>query len=87
MELSAWTLTRLWLKNYYRTYPVTVEAEVSAALANTKDFIKGPISLTRDSPDNLAAGFTVQDGNYLSARWPGDAHRFATEFVAMLAKV
>ena len=87
MELSAWTLTRLWLKNYYRTYPITVEAEVSAALANTKDFIKGPISLTRDSPDNLAVGFTVQDGNYLSARWPGDAHRFATEFVAMLAKV
>ena len=31
-----------------------------------------------------APGFTVRDGNWLSARWPGDAHRFASEFVAML---
>jgi len=27
----------------------------------------------------------VRDGNYLSARWPGDAHRFAHELAAMLA--
>jgi hypothetical protein len=29
-------------------------------------------------------GFTVRDGEYLSARWPGDAHRFAAEFAAMI---
>lgn len=86
MELSAWALTCLWLKNYYRTYPQTVQAEVCAALAKRRDFIVGPLNTTRDSPDNLDIGFTVQDGNYLSARWPGDAHRFATEFAAMLAK-
>jgi hypothetical protein len=51
-------------------------------LAVPEHFIRGPISVIRDSPSNLTAGFTVRDGNYLS--WPGDAHRFANEFCAML---
>lgn len=84
MELTAWMLTRLYLGDYYRTYPLTVEDEVRGALATPEDFIRGPISIIRDSPGNLAAGFTVRDGNYLSARWPGDAHRFADEFASML---
>jgi protease I len=84
MELTAWMLTRLYLGDYYRTYPLTVEDEVRAALAAPEDFIRGPISIFRDSPSNLARGFTVRDGNYLSARWPGDAHRFANEFASML---
>ena len=84
MELSGWAMTSLWLGRYYRTYPETVEAEVKRALASPQDFQRGPLSSTRDSPTNLAAGFTVRDGNYLSARWPGDAHRFSTEFAEML---
>ena len=85
MELTAWALTCLYLGNYYRTYPTTVEDEVRAALAAPDHFIRGPIiSIIRDLSDNLAAGFTVRDGNYLSARWPGDSHRFAHEFAAML---
>jgi protease I len=84
MELSAWALTCAWLGAYYRTYPVTVENEVREALADPGDFIRGPLSMTRDSPTNLAAGFTVLDGHYLSARWPGDAHRFAVEFASLL---
>jgi len=28
----------------------------------------------------------VRDGRYLSARWPGDAHRFAYALVGMLAE-
>src|SRR6516165_9598326 len=84
MELMAWTLTCLYLGDYYRTYPATVEDQVRAALASPQHFIRGPISIIRDSPKNLSAGFTVRDGNYLSARWPGDAHRFGTEFAAML---
>ena len=87
MEMSAWALTCLWLKDYYRTYPQTVQSEVSAALAKPEDFVVGPMSTKRDSPGDLGAGFTVRDGNYLSARWPGDAHRFATEFVTMLPAV
>jgi len=83
-ELSAWWLTRAWLGDYYRTYPeTTVEDEVRKA--EPREFDRGPWSVARDSPTNLAAGFTVRDGSYLSARWPGDAHRFATEFAALIA--
>jgi protease I len=84
MELSAWSLTRAWLGDYYRTYPTTVEDEVKATLASPGDFVRGPSSIRRDRPGNLGIGFTVRDGNYLSARWPGDAHRFGAEFAAML---
>ena len=84
MEMSAWMLTRWWLGSYYRTYPTPVQDEVTAALASPGDFIVGPTSLSRDSPSRLGLGFTVRDRNYLSARWPGDAHRFAREFGAML---
>lgn len=86
MELTAWALTRLYLGDYYRTYPVTVEDEVRAALADAGDFIAGPIPIKRDSPTKPDAGFVVRDGNYLSARWPGDAHRFGNELAAMLAQ-
>jgi protease I len=84
MEMSAWAVTSLYLGDYYRTYPLTVEDEVRAALAQPEDFVAGPVALTRDSPSRLDAGFTVRDGNYLSARWPGDAHRFADELARML---
>jgi len=86
MELTAWSLTCAWLGDYYRTYPTTVEDEVVAALAAPGDFTRGPVSARRDSPDHLERGFTVRDGAYLSARWPGDAHRFAVEFSAMLQR-
>lgn len=84
LELTAWALTAPWLGSYYRTYPTTVQGEVSAALASPADFVAGPIVMTRDSPSSLDAGFTVRDGSYLSARWPGDAHRFANDFAGLL---
>ena len=84
MELTAWALTCAWLGNYYRTYPQTVQQEVTAALSTPGDFLTGPAAARRDGPGELSRGFTVRDGNYLSARWPGDAHRFATEFAALL---
>lgn len=84
MEMTAWALTVAYLGDYYRTYPVTVEDEVKSVLARPQDFHAGPLSLTRDAPDRLQIGFTVRDGTYLSARWPGDAHRFAADFAAML---
>ena len=86
MELSAWALTGLWLGRYYRTYEETVEAEVKGLLASPSDFQRGPYSTARDAPGKLAPGFSVLDGNYLSARWPGDAHRFASEFAALLQR-
>jgi protease I len=84
MELGAWALTCLYLGDYYRTYRRTVEDEVRGALARPEDFITGPLSLARDGPDKLGLGFALRDGNYLSARWPGDAHRFAAELAQML---
>lgn len=84
MELSAWAMTCLWLGNYYRTYSETVQAEVTAALGGADNFDAGPKSLFRDSPERIDRGFTVRDGNYLSARWPGDAYRFAQDFQQIL---
>lgn len=83
-ELLAWRLTRRKLGDYYRTYPVTVQDEVTAALAAPGDFVEGPTPVFRDSPDKLNRGFTLRDGQYLSARWPGDAYKFATDFLNML---
>lgn len=85
LELMGWLLTCLYLGNYYRTYATTVEDEVRASLASRNDFIRGPLGVRRDSPRDLEAGFTVRDRNFLSARWAGDAHRFASDFAAMLA--
>lgn len=53
--------------------------------ADGRSVLYGRKTTALTGPDHLAPGFCVQDGNYLSARWPGDAHRFAAEFVRMLA--
>lgn len=86
MERSAWLMTCAWLGDYYRTYPTTVQDEVTAALAAPEHFVEGPVAILRDAPDKLERGFVVRDNNYLSARWPGDAYRFATEFRHLLAE-
>jgi protease I len=83
-ELLAWRVTRAWAGDYYRTYPRTVEAEVRAALGADGRFVAGPLPLRRDGPQRPGPGFAVRDGQLLTARWPGDAHRFAAELVAML---
>lgn len=85
LELGAWAMTVAWLGSYYRTYPKTVQAEVTAALAKPGDFDAGPLFPVRDTESNHKPGFIVRDGKYLSARWPGDCHRFAAAFVEMLA--
>ncbi|MFV8751605.1 type 1 glutamine amidotransferase domain-containing protein [Nannocystaceae bacterium ST9] len=86
LELSAWAMTGLWLRSYYRTYPKTVQGEVSEALASPDDFLPGPFSIRREGPRKPGIGFTVRDRNYLSARYYVDAYRFADEYVEMLAE-
>lgn len=83
-ECSAWALTALWMGNYYRTYSQTVESEVKSFLASKQDFIKGHWPLYRDNPHQLQRGFAVRDENYVSARWPGDAHCFSHALIAVL---
>ncbi len=83
-ELIGYRLTKRWMDDYYLTYPVTVQDEVTAALKTPKDFVEGPLPVLRDSPIHMSRGFTHRDGQYLSARWPGDAYNFATDFLSML---
>jgi putative intracellular protease/amidase len=84
MERSAYLATAWRLGRYYRTYPTYVEDEVVAALAERTQFTRGPFGFTRDTPTSDDSGFTVLDGNYLSARWPGDAHTFASRYTELL---
>lgn len=85
-ELLAWRLTRARLGDYYRTYPLTTQAEVTSWLAKPQDYVTGPLPLRRDGPGDLAAGFVCRAGRYLSARWPGDAHRFAQALIELLGE-
>lgn len=83
MERTAFLLTAWRLGRYYRTYPAYVEDEVRAAGAV---FVRGPRAGTRrGSASDDGPAFTVQDGRYLSARWPGDAYLFAKQLISLLA--
>lgn len=83
-ELSAWILTYPWLKNYYRTYPETTQDEVVRLIGGSKYFYCGPTPLLRDSEQSLSSGFVVKDGQFITARWPGDAHSFANAVIKAL---
>jgi putative intracellular protease/amidase len=73
---------------------MSVQQEVTRALARAEDFCDVPrddpnyrrktSGLQRDSIDNETPAFVVEDRNYVSARWPGDAHTFAKTFARML---
>ncbi|MGP3948946.1 type 1 glutamine amidotransferase domain-containing protein [Streptomyces sp. 7N604] len=85
MERSAYLLTAWKLGRYYRTYPAYVEDEVRAALAAPERFERGPWGGTkRGSAEDDTHAFVVEDRNYVSARWPGDAYLFARRFLAGL---
>jgi putative intracellular protease/amidase len=105
-ERTAWRLTRFtrfWDPDYYRTYsekpgdPVgymSVEAEVTRALEDPKDFCnvaddsphrrKQTSGMVRDTATDSRPAFVVDDGRYISARWPGDTHTFAAAVSARL---
>jgi putative intracellular protease/amidase len=87
LEQSAYLLTAWRLGRYYRTYPAYVEDEITAALAAPSDFQRGPRTLSRrGTATDHDPAFVVEDGNYLSARWPGDAYLFAERFLTLLEK-
>ena len=86
MERSAFLATAWRLGRYYRTYPAYVEDEVKAALADPSQFERGPRGTKRGSADDHTHAFVVEDGRYVSARWPGDAYLFARRFEALLRR-
>jgi len=73
---------------------MSVQQEVTRALARPGDFRDVPRTdpnyrrktsgLARDSRDDETPAFVIRDRNYVSARWPGDAHTFAKTFADML---
>jgi putative intracellular protease/amidase len=73
---------------------MSVQQEVTRALARPEDFRDVPRNhplhrrktsgLARDSIADETPAFVVRDRNYVSARWPGDAHTFARMFAGML---
>jgi putative intracellular protease/amidase len=75
---------------------MSVQQEVTRALARAEDFLDVPVTdpdyrrktsgLQRDSIDDARPAFVVRDRNYVSARWPGDAHTLARTFAGMLSK-
>jgi putative intracellular protease/amidase len=75
---------------------MSVQQEVARALARPEDFLDVPADapdyrrktggMVRDTWDDDRAAFVVRDGDYVSARWPGDAHTFARRFAEVLAE-
>ncbi len=67
---------------------MSVQSEVTRALENPADFrdvVRGSphrwlksSGMVRDTATDSRPAFVVDDGNYVSARWPGDTHTFAT---------
>ena len=74
---------------------MSVQQEVTRALARPEDFLDVPpgpdhrrqtSGRARDSDGDSRPAWVVRDGNYVSARWPGDAHTFAATFAAVLGE-
>jgi putative intracellular protease/amidase len=86
MERLAYLATFWKLKNYYRTYPAYVEDEVRAVLDRpAEQLVRGPFTLgDKGTAQNDAAAFVVEDGKYVSGRWPGDAYLLAKRLLARL---
>jgi putative intracellular protease/amidase len=73
---------------------MSVQSEVTRALKDSTDFCdvvpgspgarKKTSGLARDTATDASPAFVVDDGNYVSARWPGDTHTFAAALSAKL---
>ncbi|HEY5927827.1 MAG TPA: type 1 glutamine amidotransferase domain-containing protein [Kofleriaceae bacterium] len=87
MERAAFFSTFWRRGRYYRTYPAYVEDEVRGALAAPEDFIRGPRNLSkRGTREDDTHAVVVEDGRYMSGRWPGDAYLLAKVLIRRLAE-
>jgi putative intracellular protease/amidase len=88
MERSAYFMSAWKLGRYYRTYDAYVQDEVCAALDDPKaQFVRGAFGQSaRGTATDHSPAMVVEDGNYLSARWPGDTYLFAHRLAERLAR-
>jgi putative intracellular protease/amidase len=88
MERSAYFMTAWKHGRYYRTYDAYVEDEVRAALDKPEaQFVRGPFGRSaRGTATDHGPAMIVEDGNYLSARWPGDAYLFSEHLAERLSQ-
>lgn len=73
---------------------MSVQHEVTRALASPQHFLEVPndaphalrktLGLHRDRANDPRPAWVVRDGQYVSARWPGDAYTFAATFAGVL---
>jgi putative intracellular protease/amidase len=74
----------------------SVQSEVTRELERPEDFLDVEPGTPdyalktdgrhRDTPSDSRPAFVVRDGNYVSARWPGDVHLFAKTLVSVIAE-
>lgn len=87
MERLAWGVTAWRLGRYYKTYDADVEAEVRAAVGDSGRFERGPVHLfSKGTSTDDRAAFVVEDGRYVSGRWPGDAWRISRALLGRLGE-
>ena len=84
MEEISVRLTNRALPGHYRTYPISVEDEVRQRLGPAGRFERGGLFPRYSGAKAPEAGFVLRDGNYLSARWPGDAWTLALRLGELL---
>jgi protease I len=98
-ELYGLYMTYLTLGRYYQTYPEFNTLSYTFTMCDElKSYLKNPendyfcgnynffarIPTFRDSKYDTSKSFIHVDGNYLSARWPGDVNKFSQKLVEMI---
>lgn len=83
MEVAAYAMTFMKHGRHYRTYDAYLEDEVKSLLEDAAHFERGPLVLSAvPRPEH---GFALENGHYVSSRFPGDAWVFGRKLVEKLA--
>jgi len=85
LETLGYYITTFKYGNYYKTYEISVEDEMKRYLDHPDLQLRlGEFNVLRGTAFDSKPAFYCEDGNYLSARWPGDAYLFARKFAQKL---
>lgn len=67
-----------------RVYDFFAEDEIRSVLNDPNQFVRGPLSFRRGTMESDRGTVVVEDGNYISGRWVGDAYAFGRALAAKL---